>query len=67
MLNRELLTEYKKNPKRGTIATEMCKRAGTHKYLSTYCTPGCLDADKKFNSCMKDTISVLSKKPDQAY
>ena len=67
MTNSELLEEYKKNPRRGMVATEMCKRAGTQKYLFSYCTPGEHEADKKFNSCMRDTISALSKKPEQRY
>lgn len=65
--NLELITEFKKNQKRGTIASEMCKRAGTIKYLLNYCLPGEPDADRKFHSCMKDTISVLEKKPEQRY
>ena len=67
MTNLELLRDYNKNKKRGTIATEMCKRAGTQKYLFKYCTPGEPDADRHFNSCMKDTVEVLSKKPEQRY
>ena len=65
--NLELLNEYSRSQKRGTVATEMCKRSGTIKYLFAYCTPGEADADKKFDSCMRDTISCLSKKPDQKY
>ena len=65
--NLELLNEYSRSQKRGTVATEMCKRAGTIKYLFAYCTPGETDADKKFDSCMRDTISCLAKKPDQRY
>lgn len=65
--NLELLNEYSRSQKRGTTATEMCKRAGTIKYLFAYCTPGETDADKKFYSCMRDTVSCLSKKQDQRY
>ena len=65
--NLELLREYEKNQKRGTIATEMCKRAGTIKYLLKFCTHGEPSADRNFNSCMVDTISVLTKKPEQRY
>lgn len=67
MMNNELINEFNKKQKRGTIATEMCKRAGTILYLYKYCTPGEIDADKNFNSCMRDTIDVLSKKPEQRY
>ena len=65
--NLELLREYSKNQKRGMVATEMCKRAGTIKYLFKYCTPGEPDAELKFQSVIKDTISVLEKKPEQRY
>ena len=67
MTNSELLKEYYKNQKRGMIATEMCKRAGTQQFLFKYCTPGELDADKRFDSCMRDTISVLLKKAEKRY
>ena len=55
--NMELIEEYNKNKKRGSVASEMCRRAGTIVYLLTYCT----DNDKNFYSCMNDTLSVLSK------
>ena len=57
--NAELLKMF--NGKRGTIATEMCRRAGTIKYLTKYCT----EDDRKFNSCMRDTIEVLRKHPEE--
>ena len=65
MMNNELINEFNKKQKRGTIATEMCKRAGTILYLYKYCTPGEIDADRKFYSCMRDTIGVLSKRLEQ--
>lgn len=61
--NSELLKKYEKNPKRGTIASEMCRRAGTIKYLLKHC----VDVDKKFYSCMRDTIAELSKHPERRY
>ena len=67
MMNNELINEFNKKQKRGTIATEMCNRAGTIQYLFKYCTPGEPDADRKFKSCMRDTICTLSKKPEQKY
>jgi len=67
MTNGKLINKFNKKQKRGTIATEMCNRAGTIQYLFKYCTPGEPDADKKFNSCMRDTIDVLLKKPEQSY
>lgn len=63
MTNCDLLERYKNNPKRGTVASEMCRRAGTIKYLLKYCT----DNDRNFHSCMIDTISVLSKYPERKY
>lgn len=63
MKNSELLESYNKNPKRGSVASEMCRRAGTIKYLLEYCT----DDDKTFYSCMRDTISVLSGYPERRY
>lgn len=58
MTNAELLDTFNKNPKRGTIASEMCKRAGTINYLLMHC----VEDDKKFNSCMRDTTDVLEKR-----
>lgn len=63
MTNRELLEKHKKNQKRGTVASEMCRRAGTIKYLLKHCT----DDDKKFYSCMRDTVFELSKYPKRSY
>lgn len=61
--NSELLEKYKKNPKRGTVASEMCRRAGTIKYLLKHCTYD----DNKFNSCMNDTVFELLKHPERRY
>ena len=57
MTNEDLLKIY--TGKRGMIASEMCKRAGTLAYLLEHCT----DSDRNFNSCMRDTIEVLQKYP----
>jgi hypothetical protein len=65
--NLELLREYNKNQRRGMVATEMCKRAGTIKYLFKFCAQGEPNAEKNFSSCMRDTIDVLGKKPMQRY
>lgn len=51
--NQDLLKAY--GGGRGNIASEMCRRAGTIEYLLRYCT----DDDKKFYSCMRDTIDVF--------
>ena len=62
--NQELFDKY--NGKRGDIASEMCRRAGTVKYLQKYC----VHDDKKFNSCMRDTIDVFKSillKEDRKY
>lgn len=61
--NHELLTKYKKNRERGTVASEMCRRAGTIKFLLKHCT----DNDKSFNSCMRDTVEVLSKRKEDNF
>lgn len=52
--NQDLLKAY--SGKRGNVSSEMCRRAGTIKYLLKYCS----NDDKKFYSCMKDTIEVFS-------
>ena len=57
LTNKELIDEWNKNRKRGGVASEMCTRAGTLKYLLKYAT----DNDNKFFSCMKDTIDILKK------
>lgn len=57
--NEELINRWNKNRKRGGVASEMCTRAGTLKYLLKYATAN----DNKFFSCMKDTIDILKKKP----
>lgn len=59
--NEELIKRY--NGKRGSVASEMCRRARTIKFLLLYCT----EDDRKFYSCMNDTISVLSKHPTNRY
>lgn len=51
--NQVLFESYK--GKRGDIASEMCRRAGTIGYLLKYCE----DDDKKFYSCLRDTIEVF--------
>lgn len=61
--NSVLLEKFKKRPKRGTTASEMCRRAGTIKYLLKHC----VNDNRKFHSCMKDTISVLQKHPERRY
>jgi len=57
LTNEELVKAY--TGKRGDLASEMCRRAGTRKYLYEYATYD----DKKFDSCMRDTIAVLNKRP----
>lgn len=62
--NKELFDKY--NGKRGDIASEMCRRAGTVKYLLKYC----VHDDEKFNSCMRDTIDIFKSvllKEDRKY
>ena len=63
MKNSELLESYNKSQKRGSIASELCRRAGTIRYLLEYCT----DDDKAFYSCMRDTASVLLGYPERRY
>lgn len=54
--NMELYKKY--NGQRGSVASEMCRRAGTINYLLEYAT---FD-DERFVSCMRDTIEVFEKK-----
>lgn len=56
MTNEELIQAY--TGKRGDLASEMCRRAGTLTYLFNYTYD-----DRKFNSCMRDTIAVLKQRP----
>lgn len=53
--NTALFEKY--DGKRGNVASEMCRRAGTIKYLLEYAT---FD-DKRFQSCIRDTLEVFKK------
>lgn len=53
--NQDLFKAY--NGKRGNIASEMCRRAGTIGYLLKYCA----NDDNKFYSCMRDTLDVFKE------
>lgn len=61
--NKDLYNKY--DGKRGEIATEMCRRVGTIVYLLEYCAHD----DKKFESCMRDTIYEFKNllKEDRKY
>lgn len=50
--NLELYKKY--NGTHGSIASEMCKRAGTIKYLLVYGID-----NGRFQSCMRDTIEIF--------
>lgn len=53
--NIELYKKY--DGKQGSVASEMCKRAGTIGYLLKYAT---FD-EERFLSCMRDTVEVFEK------
>lgn len=61
--NGELIEKYNRNQEQGSVASEMCRRAGTDKYLLNHC----FGEDRNFYSCMRDALSVLSKRPEDRW